>query len=92
MNKDRRRNGKSTCWAFHGLASAIAKGLPFLGSNRAPEVADETESVSFNGQCPQASLSKEGCGGWALLTSSVLKSHPGSAVCTLHPSIGDVGL
>lgn len=90
MNKDRRRNGKSTCWAFRGVATAIAKGLPFLGIGLQRLLRKQT--LSFNGQCPQASLSKEGCGGWALLTSSVLKSHPGSAVCTLHPGMDEVGL
>lgn len=43
MNNDRRGNGRSTRCALHKVATAIAKGLPFVESNRAQEAADETE-------------------------------------------------
>lgn len=48
--------------------------------------------LSLSGRCPHNLLSQEGCWGWASLTSSLLKSNPGSAVCTLHTGMGEVGL
>lgn len=74
------------------MATAIAQGLLFVGSDRTQEVDDETGSVSFSGQCLQTSWSKEGCGGWASLTNNALTFNPGSALCTLHPGMGELGL